>query len=69
MLAVAAAAAAAALSPDQQLIRQHVASLANSTFRQPSGELKYPYLVPGGPYNESWEVDAAQQYLRRYLAL
>jgi len=43
---------------DVPLVRAHVAQFANATFREPSGVLKYPYLVPGGPYNESWEWDS-----------
>ena len=33
---------------------QHVLDTINMTFRQPSGVLAYPYLVPSGPYQEAW---------------
>jgi len=43
---------------DVALVRAHVASNANGTFRTPSGFLNHPYLVPSGPYNQSWEWDS-----------
>ena len=58
-MTVAAAAAVAAVagrelppSPDQALVTAHVAATGNQTFRPASGELKFPYLVPSGPYNQ-----------------
>lgn len=50
-----AAVASAAADPDTDLVRAHVAANANQTFRQPNGYIKFPYLVPGGPYNEMWD--------------
>ena len=37
---------------DLALVRAHVAKAANATFREPSGKLRFKYLVPAGPYNE-----------------
>jgi hypothetical protein len=39
-------------SPDQAVVTAHVAATGNQTFRAASGELKFPYLVPAGPYNQ-----------------
>jgi hypothetical protein len=58
MATILVLAAAASEDADTTLVRQHVAGLANATFRQPSGVLKYPYLVPAGPYDEMWDWDA-----------
>ena len=57
VVALAAVAAAAATDPDadSRLVQKHVAANANATFRPPSGSLRYPYLVPAGPYNEMWD--------------
>lgn len=46
------------IDPDALLVQHHVAALANATFRQPSGVLKYPYLVPAGPYEQMWDWDS-----------
>jgi hypothetical protein len=43
---------------DNALVRSHVESHANETFRNASGYLKYPYLVPSGPYTEAWDWDS-----------
>ena len=43
---------------DLQIVKSHVASNFNQTFRQPSGSLVFPYLVPSGPYNELWDWDS-----------
>ena len=43
---------------DTALVRAHVLANARDTFREPSGALKYKYLVPAGPYNECWEWDS-----------
>lgn len=37
---------------DQALVTAHVAAQANTTFRNASGQLRYPFLVPAGPYNQ-----------------
>eukprot|EP00966_Prymnesium_polylepis_P194406 4506938-Prymnesium_polylepis.1 len=58
MLTAASLFAAAFADPDSVLVREHVASLANATFRQPSGILRFPYLVPSGPYDQMWDWDA-----------
>jgi hypothetical protein len=57
LLAVAVAAAANPVA-DEQLVAAHVAASANATFRRPSGKLRFPYLVPAGPYNEMWDWDS-----------
>ena len=46
------------IEEDVALVKQHVLLSANSTFRSPFGFLKYPYLVPGGPYNQTWDWDS-----------
>ena len=43
---------------DEECVTQHVDRFARDAFRSPSGVLKFPYLVPGGPYNQSWEWDS-----------
>jgi alpha,alpha-trehalase len=50
--------AALAPSADTLLVQTHVRDNANKTFREPSGFLKFPYLVPAGPYNEQWDWDS-----------
>jgi putative isomerase len=42
---------------DTLLIQQHVTKEAVKAFRNASGALPYPYLVPAGPYNEQWDWD------------
>ena len=44
--------------PDTALVQAHVKASAHQTFREPSGALKFPYLVPAGPYDESWDWDS-----------
>lgn len=46
------------LSSDTSVVRDHVAKHAADTFREPSGYMTFPYLVPGGPYNQSWDWDS-----------
>ena len=58
LLAVNAAAAATAPPTPQEIVYQHVANNANLTFQPPSGFLKYPYLIPSGPYNQLWDWDS-----------
>lgn len=41
-------------NPDTALVQAHVAAHASETFRQPSGYIKFPYLVPAGPYDQLW---------------
>jgi len=43
---------------DTVLVQKHVRSEASKTFRNASGALPYPYLVPSGPYNEAWDWDS-----------
>ena len=45
-------------SDDQQLVYKHVRDHANDTFRPAKGVLKYPYLVPAGPYDQLWDWDS-----------
>jgi alpha,alpha-trehalase len=40
------------------LVYEHVKKNARATFKEPSGHLKYKYLVPGGPYNQLWDWDS-----------
>jgi putative isomerase len=49
-LALSSTLAAADPAADQKVVAEHVAASANATFRPPSGVLRYPYLVPAGPY-------------------
>ncbi len=49
---------AEALSSDEQIVYDHVADNIKAAFRGPSGMLKYPYIVPAGPYNELWDWDS-----------
>ncbi len=48
----------AAPPDDEALVKQYVRDNANATFKPPSGMLKYPYLVPGGVYDQMWDWDA-----------
>ena len=57
LLVLTSAAPAPAPTP-QQLVEAHVRASANLTFREASGFLKFPYLVPGGPYDELWDWDS-----------
>ena len=50
--AALAVTATASVSPDQAIVNAHVEASANQTFRDASGDLKFPYLVPSGPYNQ-----------------
>ena len=43
---------------DETLCRAYAAAHANETWRQPSGVLQYPYLVPAGPYEQEWDWDS-----------
>lgn len=43
---------------DEILVKNYVKNNANSTFRQPNGSLRFPYLVPSGPYDAMWDWDA-----------
>lgn len=54
----AADAATADTLNDTALVRQHVRVLGHTTWREPSGVLRYPYLVPAGPYNQVWDWDS-----------
>lgn len=40
------------------VVQAHVAAHANETFREASGYLHYPYLVPSGPYTQAWDWDS-----------
>lgn len=43
---------------DASLVYAYVAESASQTFREASGELPFPYLVPAGPYDEVWDWDS-----------
>ena len=45
-------------SDDEALVESYVAQFGNLTFREPSGALKYKYLVPGGFYQQLWDWDS-----------
>ena len=49
---------AVAMDDDEALVLQYTKSFGNSTFREASGQLKYPYLVPAGVYQELWDWDS-----------
>jgi hypothetical protein len=38
----------AALTAARATLRAHVAALAPGTLKEPSGQLAYPYVTPGG---------------------
>ena len=40
-------------------VRGHVARECGVTYREPSGILRFKYLVPAGPYNQCWDWDAS----------
>jgi hypothetical protein len=43
---------------DSALVSAYVAANVNATFRNASGALRYPYQVPGGPYDQLWDWDS-----------
>ena len=43
---------------DVELVRAHIRALAASTFHEPEGLLRFPYIVPGGFYSQLWCWDA-----------
>lgn len=45
-------------SAEEQRVYEHVRTQAVRTFRDPQGQLVYPYLVPAGPYNQLWDWDS-----------
>ena len=71
LAAAAAAAAATSASPSAQapapieggdndtaLVYDYVLTHVNETFREPSGQLFFPYQVPAGPYSQLWDWDS-----------
>lgn len=40
-------------------VKAHVAKEHAATYREPSGMLTHPYLVPAGPYTQVWDWDSA----------
>jgi len=51
-------AAPAPVSDAEQIVQQYVRQFGNMTFREPSGQLKHKYLVPGGYYQQLWDWDS-----------
>ena len=51
-------AAAPLTSPAQERVDMHVRRVHSETFRNASGSLRYPYLVPAGPYDQMWDWDS-----------
>lgn len=47
-----------AYEDDTSLVKKYVLSNYQKTFREPNGTLEHPYLVPGGPYDQSWDWDS-----------
>lgn len=43
---------------DLDLVKTYIEANANNTFREPSGVLSHPYLVPSGPYDQCWDWDS-----------
>ena len=39
-----------------EIVYNHVKQSAKKTFREPSGMLRYKYLVPAGPYDQVTSV-------------
>ena len=46
---------------NSEIVWQHVASSANATFRAAKGQLRFPYLVPAGPYDQLWDWDSVHE--------
>lgn len=40
------------LAADERLVADYVRAHGNQTFRSPAGRIKYPYMVPGGFYQQ-----------------
>ena len=47
-----------AADPDSATVYAYVSDNVHATFREPQGQLAYPYQVPAGPYNECWDWDS-----------
>eukprot|EP00933_Yihiella_yeosuensis_P036705 TRINITY_DN30477_c0_g1_i1.p1 TRINITY_DN30477_c0_g1~~TRINITY_DN30477_c0_g1_i1.p1 ORF type:complete len:472 (+),score=80.89 TRINITY_DN30477_c0_g1_i1:73-1488(+) len=54
----AAAVLSSETSEDEALCRNYTALHAKDTWRSPAGVLKFPYLVPAGPYEQEWDWDS-----------
>ena len=48
----------ASVPEDVKLVKAYIKIHGNETFKEPLGYLKFPYLVPAGPYNQSWDWDS-----------
>jgi hypothetical protein len=48
-----------AASESAAVVKAHVAKECVATYREPSGILRFPYLVPSGPYQQVWDWDAS----------
>lgn len=46
------------LATPSNIVYDYVKNNANKTFKSPNGELKFPYLIPSGPYNQLWDWDS-----------
>jgi alpha,alpha-trehalase len=42
----------------QKMVHDHVQQQGNLTYKPASGELKFPYQVPGGFYDQLWDWDS-----------
>jgi len=58
LLLCATCAAATHRDDNVELVKDYIISHSNATFREPNGTLKYPYLVPAGPYDQCWDWDS-----------
>lgn len=43
---------------DEKLVHDYVMRFGNMTFREPAGQMKHKYLVPGGFYQQLWDWDS-----------
>jgi len=43
---------------DERIVKAFVEANYQEVFREPNGTLNHPYLVPGGPYDQSWDWDS-----------
>ena len=43
------------LSANYESVRKYVRQHYHETYRNASGGLEYPYLVPSGPYEQCWD--------------
>lgn len=42
----------------EKIVKNYFKQFWNTSFREPSGDIKHPFLVPGADYNDLWDWDS-----------